>query len=181
MGEPSAPEPALRLLAAFSRHEAALSFARAKAEEAWGEIAIASPIFSFRETEYYERTMGSDLAKVFFVFAEPFDPGELACMKLQTGEWERECAARAAHEDERPLNLDPGYLTGAKLVLASTKDHAHRIYLERGIYAEVTLFYRDHRWQHHAWTFPDYRRADYREFFSQARDFLRARQKQVRR
>ena len=96
MGEPSAPEPALRLLAAFSRHEAALSFARAKAEEAWGEIAIASPIFSFRETEYYERTMGSDLAKVFFVFAEPFDPGELACMKLQTGEWERECAAHSA-------------------------------------------------------------------------------------
>jgi hypothetical protein len=181
MGEPSLPELALRLLAAFSRHEAALAYARAVAEEAWGEIALASPLFSFKETDYYTSTMGSDLKKVFFVFSEPCDPGELASAKLQTGQWERAYAARDAHEDERPLNLDPGYLTSAKLVLASTKDHAHRIYLERGIYAEVTLFYRDRLWQYHPWTFPDYRRADYHEFFFEAREFLRAQQKKVRR
>jgi hypothetical protein len=75
--------------------------------------------------------------------------------------------------EPRPLNLDPGYLTPAKLVLASTKDHAHRIYLSRGIYAEVTLFYKDRHWQPREWTFPDYRRADYQEFFSQCRAYLR--------
>jgi hypothetical protein len=73
----------------------------------------------------------------------------------------------------RPLNLDPGYLGLGKLVLASTKDHAHRLYLSRGIYAEVTLNYQDRGWRHHDWTFPDYRRADYQQFFSQCRDYLR--------
>jgi len=75
----------------------------------------------------------------------------------------------------RPLNLDPGYLTEAKLVLASTKDHAHRIYLGRGIYAEVTLHYQNGRWQSHDWTYPDFQRPDYHLFFSQCRDFFRRR------
>ena len=75
--------------------------------------------------------------------------------------------------ESRPLNLDPGYLTAAKLVLASTKDHSHRLYLAEGIYAEVTLYYRDGRWQPREWTFPDYRRADYQEFFNAARRLLR--------
>ena len=175
MGEPSSPEPALRLLAAFSRHRAALDAARATAEEAWGPIALASPAFAFRETDYYQESMGGDLEKVFFVFAELFDPAVLADNKLQTGAWEAEYAARAGHEEQRPLNLDPGYIASAKLVLASTKDHAHRIYLSQGIYAEVTLHFRDRRWQHHPWTFPDYRRADYQEFFMQAREYLRTR------
>jgi hypothetical protein len=72
------------------------------------------------------------------------------------------------------LNLDPGYITQAKLVLASTKDHAHRIYLADGIFAEVTLSYKHRRWQPHEWTFPDYRRDDYQAFFTQCRDYLRA-------
>ena len=75
----------------------------------------------------------------------------------------------------RPLNLDPGYLTEEKLVLASTKDHAHRIYLARGIYAEVTLHYQGGRWQSHDWTYPDFQRDDYHIFFTQCRDFLRRR------
>ncbi|MFN3467301.1 MAG: DUF4416 family protein, partial [Candidatus Brocadiales bacterium] len=41
----------------------------------------------------------------------------------------------------RPVNIDPGYLTSSKLVLASTNDYSHRIYLKKGIYAEVTLRY----------------------------------------
>ncbi|HEY2148030.1 MAG TPA: DUF4416 family protein, partial [Pirellulales bacterium] len=74
-----------------------------------------------------------------------------------------------------PLNLDPGYLTLAKLVLASTKDHAHLLYLGHGIYAEVTLYFKDGRWQHRDWTFPDYRRPDYQEFFTAARQLIRSR------
>ncbi len=72
------------------------------------------------------------------------------------------------------MNIDPGYITTAKLVLASTKDHAHRIYLERGIYAEITLMYRHRAWESHEWTFPDYRRADYQEFFNGARTYLKS-------
>jgi hypothetical protein len=78
------------------------------------------------------------------------------------------------------LNLDPGYLTAAKLVLASTKDHAHRLYLGQGIYGEVTLSYRQGHWQHREWTYPDYRRADFQDFFLRLRDDWQRRIREAR-
>ena len=183
MGAPSHHSPALLLIAAFSRHAGALDWAQRRAVETFGPLALASEPFEFNETNYYQPTMGPDIKKCFWVFQQPFDAAELPRIKLLTNQWEldyaAECAARRAAGDQdipaetRPLNLDPGYLTVAKLVLASTKDHAHRIYLAQGIFAEITLFYRHGRWEHHEWTFPDYRRADYHAFFTQARNWLR--------
>jgi hypothetical protein len=122
--------------------------------------------------------MGTDLKKQFVVFEQPIDPAALADIKRQTNAWEAEYAALGRHPEPRPLNLDPGYITAAKLVLASTKDHAHRIYLRDGIYAEVTLAYRDRRWQPHEWTYPDYRRDDYQQFFTDCRRLLQHAQQQ---
>jgi hypothetical protein len=172
MGQPHARSSALLLVAAFSRYEEALQWARRRVESAWGTIVAESPRFEFRETPYYDATMGPDQRKVFWALERPFDPSELASIKLLSNRWEEEYAALGRHAEPRPLNLDPGYLTLAKLVLASTKDFTHRIYLSQGIFAEVTLFYRRGRWEHHEWTFPDYRRADYQQFFSQLRDDL---------
>jgi hypothetical protein len=176
--------PALLLLAAFSRHGVALDWAAKRAAAQWGPIALASTPFDFNETDYYQSTMGPHLKKVFWAFQRPFDPDQLAAVKRLTIAWEHELAAAAGRGDvksddsspiteSRPLNLDPGYLTSAKLVLASTKDHTHRIYLREGIFAEITLFFRHGRWEHHEWTFPDYRRADYQQFFSEVRDYLK--------
>ena len=162
------------LLAAFSRFEKRRWIrARQRASEEWGPVLLESPRFDFAETHYYDATMGPQLKKVFFAFQRPFDPAKIVEIKLQTNGSEAEYAARAETPEPRPLNLDPGYLTLAKLVLASTKDFSHRIYLSRGIYAEVTLQYRNHRWQHHEYTFADYRRADYQEFFGQCREALK--------
>jgi len=172
MGLPLPPQPVLLLLAAFSRYEEALAWARRQAAAAWGSIALESPKFEFTETDYYEATMGSRLRKVFFAFVQPFAPDRLADVKLQTNAWEKEYAALGRHLEPRPLNLDPGYLAEGKLVLASTKDHAHRIYLGGGIYAEPTLQYKHRRWQPHPWTYADYRREDYQQFFSACRDYL---------
>lgn len=173
MGHISPTSPAVLLLAAFSRHPTALGWARDRAQQQLGPIAMESPTFDFHQTDYYTATMGPGLRKVFWTFAGPFDPGRMAEMKLLTNDWERQYAEAAGHAEPRPLNLDPGYLTLGKLVLASTKDHAHRIYLGRGIYAEVTLHYSQGRWQSHKWTFADYRREDYQQFFSQCRGHLR--------
>ncbi len=85
-----------------------------------------------------------------------------------------------AHPEPRPLNLDPGYIELGKLVLASTKDFAHRIYLGRGIFAEVTLQYKHHLWRHHEYTFADYRREDYQRFFSECREWLKGRREEGR-
>jgi hypothetical protein len=176
--------PALLLLAAFSRHTAALDWAQKRAIAQWGPIALDSDAFDFTETDYYEPTMGPRLKKEFWAFEQPFDPASLAAVKRLTNTWEQEYAALVrrgeavaadgcAISESRPINLDPGYLTAAKLVLASTKDHTHRIYLRDGIFAEITLFFRHGRWEHHEWTFPDYRRADYQAFFGQIRDYLK--------
>jgi hypothetical protein len=175
MGQPVPPCPALLLMAAFSRYGEALAWARQKAETAWGPVDGESPAFEFRETDYYEPTMGPGIRKVFFTFARPFDCERLVDVKLQSNQWEEEYARSAGHAEPRPLNLDPGYITLGKLVLASTKDFAHRVYLARGIYAEVTLYYRHGRWEHHAFTFADYRREDYQRFFSECRDALHRR------
>ncbi|MBN2217859.1 MAG: DUF4416 family protein [Pirellulales bacterium] len=179
MGQPTAHSPALLLVAAFSRHGEALDWARRRAEACWGPVALESPRFAFNDTDYYEPTMGPGLQKVFWIFDSSseghafFDPATLVDVKLATNAWEDEYAALGRHGETRPLNLDPGYLTLGKLVLASTKDFAHRIYLGRGIYAEITLYYRHRRWEHHQWTFADYRRADYQAFFTRCRQYLK--------
>ena len=165
--------PVLLLAAAFSRYGAALEWAKQTLEAAWGHVALESPRFDHRETNYYEATMGPDLKKAFFAFERLVDPATLAERKLQAIAWEDEYRRRASHSEPRPLNIDPGYLTEAKLVLASTKDRDHRIYLSQGIFAEVTLHFHRGQWASRPWTYPDYQRADYHEFFSRCREFLR--------
>ena len=171
MGHISAPAPVLLLLAASSRYDAALQWASQQFANTYGPIAFSSPPFDFTETDYYAATMGAGLKKQFSTFEPLVDPSALAEIKCQTNDWEAEYAALGRHPEPRPLNLDPGYLTPAKLVLASTKDHAHRIYLNRGIFAEITLVFRQRKWQPLEWTYPDYRRDDYHRFFTQCREW----------
>jgi hypothetical protein len=175
MGDILPRRPVLLIVAAFSRYPAALDWAKETTEKAWGPIALESDRFEHNETRYYEASMGPGLLKTFFAFERLVDPAELVEFKLQSNAWEEEYQASAGHPEDRPLNLDPGYLTEAKLVLASTKDRDHRLYLDRGIYAENTLYYTRSAWQSRPWTYPDYLRADYHEFFRNCRDYLRAR------
>jgi hypothetical protein len=167
--------PVLLILAAFSRYEEALDWGKRTAETAWGPAALQSEWFEHRETNYYEPTMGPDLRKVFFAFENLIDPAGLVAWKELSNAWEVEYQQLGTHPETRPLNLDPGYLTEAKLILASTKDRDHRIYLDRGIYAENTLYFHHGAWTPRPWTYPDYQRADYHQFFTRCRDYLRRR------
>jgi hypothetical protein len=177
MGQVSPATPVLLIVAAFSRHDDALDWTRTKLCANWGKVALESPRFNFQETAYYEQSMGTGLKKRFFAFERFIDPGLLPDLKHQANAWELEYAASANHLEPRPLNLDPGYITEAKLVLASTKDHAHRIYLRDGIYAEITLHYQHGTWQKSAWTYPDYQRADFQAFFTACREYVKMRRR----
>jgi Domain of unknown function (DUF4416) len=172
MGEIHEPARVLLIVAASSRYLSALVWAAEKCAGAFGAVALSSGPFEFTETDYYSATMGAGLRKQFFAFERLIDPEALAGTKCRTNEWEAEYAALGSHPEPRPLNLDPGYITSAKLVLASTKDHAHRIYLAEGIYAELTLSYRKRAWLPLEWTYPDYRRGDYQRFFTDCREWL---------
>lgn len=174
MGQIHSPSPALLILAAFSRHEAAIAWALEQAQARWGKIALASESFPFLDTSYYEQAMGGELRKQLVAFEQLVDPATIVDCKLQSNQWEDAYRTASTHSETRPLNLDPGYLTEAKLVLATTKDRDHRIYLDRGIFAEVTLHYQRGRgWQPREWTYPDYRSPQYHEFFNRCRQFLR--------
>ena len=174
MGDIHTPTPVMLLVAISSRHTPALDWARERIEQHFGQLALTSNAFDFTETDYYASTMGANLRKQFVVCERLIDPGDLAQIKCETNSWEAEFTALGRHQEPRPVNLDPGYITPAKLVLASTKDHAHRLYLADGIFAEVTLAYRAKQWQLLEWTYPDYRRADYQAFFTACREHLLA-------
>src|SRR5688500_15403824 len=124
MGSALRHPPVLLVLAAFSRYPEALDWAAEQAAGRWGPIALASAAFDFGERAYYEPTMGPGLKKVFWAFERLIDPGALPDLKGEAGRLEADYARLARHAEPRPINLDPGYLTPAKLVLASTKDHA---------------------------------------------------------
>lgn len=175
MGQIVPHRPVLLVVAAFSRYREALDWARTTLSESCGPVALESPRFEHTETEFYTATMGAGLLKTFYAFERLIDPAAIVDLKHRSNAWEDEYQATHRHPEPRPLNLDPGYLTEAKLVLATTKDRDHRLYLDRGIFAEGTLYFHRGAWQPRPWTYPDYRRDDYHRFFLACRDYLRQR------
>jgi len=134
----------------------------------FGPVDFRSPILSFQHTHYYESEMGSNLKRKFMSFQDLIDPAKIGGIKLFTNQLEQ--GFLHPDTDHRRINLDPGYLTLSKLVLASTKDYQHRIYLGRGIYAEVTLRYKKGEgFEPWGWTYPDYRTGEYLEIFNHLR------------
>lgn len=129
----------------------------------WGRPEIFSAPVPFDKTDYYH-DIAPNLTRVFVCFPGLAYAGELA-------DWKHEAIKIEAKSREpvRAVNIDPGYVDGARLILASTKDHAHRIYLRDGIFAEVTLRYRFKKWQSFDYTFPDFASRAYDKFLTQVR------------
>jgi hypothetical protein len=180
MAEPRSPDPVLLVVAVFSRHETALDWAREKLEAAFGPVALASPVYDFHQTRYYEATMGPNLRKQFLVFRDLVAPDRLAAIKRATNELEAELARTGGYAEPRPLNLDPGTLALGKFMLATTKDKDHRIYLGAGIFAEVTLRYTAGAFEPWPWTYADYREVYVRAFLLEARGYYHERLRTAR-
>lgn len=137
-----------------------------------GDIDSSSGVWPFDATDYYADEMGPKLLRQFVSFAAAGDPGELARIKLATNEMEDQYSVVAEGVARRRVNLDPGYLTPSKLVLATTKDFSHRIYLRDGIYAEMTLSFNKDGIQAHPWTYADYRSRLFEPFFLDLRQTM---------
>jgi len=153
----------------------------------FGPVAERSATIPFDFTDYYESEMGPGLVRSWLGFAQPFPADRLADAKLTTVRLEQQLSAagnpgtvpdcgarrRGVSPGFRRVNLDPGLLSLHNLVLASTKDFAHRVYLRSGIHAEVTLIFRDGRYEPLPWTYPDYKTEACQEFLLRCRERLK--------
>ncbi len=163
---PTSAAPARLFCAVLAGDRPLLAEARAALAGTSGEIALESEVWPFSYSDYYEPEMGTDLLRQYLVFSRAIDPGELAAIKLHTIALEEQFTDEAGC---RRVNLDPGYLTPAKLVLASTKNYSHRIYLSDGIYAEITLTFKRGDVVTYPWTYADYAGPEARRFLLDAR------------
>ena len=71
-----------------------------------------------------------------------------------------------AIEGKRIINIDPGYLATEKVVVASTKNFTHRIYIGKGIYGDLQLMRQKGVYAAMPWTYPDYIRPEAQDFFN---------------
>lgn len=132
----------------------------------FGPIDRETEPFPFTQTDSYKDEMGTGLKRRFLSLAMLRDSEDVAQMKVWTNFLEKDLAQKYASKGvKRPVNLDPGYLTLMKVVLATTRNAAHRVYLQQGIYGESTLQYSDGQWRAWPWTPPDYTSPEYLSFF----------------
>lgn len=166
MGTALEAEPVKLIVSLLAGDQTLLKEARDLLSVAFGVTDFESELLPFDHTDYYTAEFGSGLLRQILAFERLVAPAELPAIKRQTNVLEWSLAA----EGGRRVNVDPGYVSLGKLVLASTKDHAHRIYLGQGVYGEVTLTFQRRRFRPWVWTYPDYASDRYCALFGEIRE-----------
>ena len=169
MGTPSPHEPAFLFAAFFSQDQSLIARGVSSLSEKFGVPESSSGIFAFDETDYYAEEMGPILYKELYLFPAAIDPGDIADIKLFTNSLE----AEYSEGGRRKLNIDPGYITLTKVVLATTKNYSHRIYIRKGIYCEITLSWYKGNFKPNPWTYPDYKKPQVIDFLNESRAKLK--------
>ena len=136
----------------------------------YGDIDYESASFDFTITDYYVPEMGSPIYRIFLSHVPLIQPNEIARIKLETIEIEEKLAL----DGKRKVNLDPGYMDTCKAVLASAKYNGPKIYLDRGIYADLTLYYEKGDFHPYPWSFPDFKTGRYNRPFLRIRELYKA-------
>jgi len=147
----------------------------------FGNADFTSEVWPFDKTDYYKDQTGPRILRQFLSIEKLIDPGRLAKIKLRTNKLEQKLAKVLSIPLPRPVNLDPGIIEPSKLVLATTKNYSHRIYIGKKMYAEVTLIFDKGGWKPLDYTYPDYRQQCYFDFFEKVRTRLLEQLKSSRR
>ncbi|MBN2001417.1 DUF4416 family protein [candidate division KSB1 bacterium] len=159
--KPGEPTPVKFVMAILYSDNVLLETAAGLLLQHFGPIDYKSPAQPFDITDYYVPEMGQPIFRCFFSFTKLINPGTLAEIKINCNTLEDQLAV----DGKRKINLDPGYMDYDKYVLASAKYNAHKIYLDKGIYADLTLRYRKGQFIPSAWCFPDFRSGAYDAIF----------------
>ncbi|HZD39598.1 MAG TPA: DUF4416 family protein [Terriglobales bacterium] len=160
--------PAKYFVALLSSDRALLSAVEGDLASILGSVDGRSPISPWEISRYYENEMGTGLLRRFVSFSSLISPGKLAEIKLQAQQLETKYRGGQGGRNRR-VNIDPGYCEASKIVLATTKNASHRIYLQSGIFAEPTLLYYKGGFRESVRTYPDYQWPETLCFFASLR------------
>jgi hypothetical protein len=166
MSLPKAPKPAKLVIGLFMKEKRLIEKITTELIEALGSIDMVSPWFPFDYTDYYEPEMNAPLFRRMLTFKELIKQSSLADIKNLTNEIESDYS----REGKRLVNIDPGYMLKERFVLATGKNFAHRIYIGKKIYADLTLIYTKGDFKKLPWTYPDYTDKNMLSFLIQVRN-----------
>ena len=152
MSLPQSPKPAKLIVGLFMRDKDLIDSLANELVKLFGPVDLVSAWFPFDYTAYYQNEMGRPLFRRMLAFKELIEQSKLAEIKLRTNEIEQKYAQRK----KRRVNIDPGYMLLERFVLATAKNYSHRIYIGKGIYADLTLIYESGLFKKLPWTYPDY-------------------------
>ncbi len=172
---PIQPEQVKLLIAVLFSRDIDRTEVYARLETAFGPIDYTSASFPFDVTHYYEAEMGPGIERVLISFERLVDPSMLVALKLLTIRIEDEYIRNEA----RRVNLDVGYLDTHKLILASAKEGWQKIFLDKGVYADPTLYYRKGTFHPFEWGFPDFKSGRYNDALLEIRQIYKKQPRQV--
>lgn len=166
MSLPQAPKPAKLVIGLIMKDRAMFEPLSVELSAGFGSVDLVSSWMPFDYTTYYEPEMGTPLSRRLLTFKKLINQNKLPEIKLTTNRLE----LSFSQNGRRRVNIDPGYLLYERFVLASGKNFSHRIYIGRGIYADLTLIYQRGGYQKLPWTYPDYADEPMLAFLTQVRN-----------
>ena len=152
MSHPHKPDYVKHIASLFSPEKELVDRLIGHLSDIYGPVDWATPQLLFDRTKYYAREMGWPLYRRFVSFTELVPPDFLVEIKLKTNEIEQQYLC----DGNRKINIDPGYISPERLILTTGKNYIHRIYLTKGIYADLTLIFQRGSFVPLKWTYPDY-------------------------
>lgn len=134
---------------------------KSKLERNFSLIDIETEEIPFDQTTYYNQEMGSPLSRRFISFRDLINPQELPEIKRYTISIEKKLSVSGS----RTVNIDPGFLSEANIIIATTKNYFHRVPLQKGIYAHIEYVIKKKQIFPMEWTYPDFKKPEYLNFF----------------
>jgi len=166
MSQLKKPKPVKLIMSIIYKKEEIFNCALEDIIKTFGQTDFTTEILPFDFTDYYYKEMGSLLNRRFMSFLKLMAPEALPKIKIETNQIELKYSINS----NRQVNIDPGYISAERLVLATGKNFTHRIYLNDGVYADLTLIYQNKNFRPLPWTYPDYATPKIREIFKQIRE-----------
>lgn len=151
------PNKVKLVTAIFSQYIDELNIIQKELTKKYGTIDFSSGDIDFTETTYYNKEMGDNLKIRFLSFQKRIDRSALPSIKLFCLKLEKKHSVVKEKIMKRKVNIDPGLLSLENFILSTGKPYSHRIYLDKGVWAEITLIFKKDHYAELDWTYPNYK------------------------